>query len=338
MVLASSAAQVELCADATPSNTTQHLALYGLGPEPGTGTPAQQTATRRPTSTSHVTPASGWSRHPPQNNLLPIAPTVVDRRSSRGRDASRASRRDPRRRSTWTGIRRGRPVDRSARRFTLKVAHREIAAATVMSRPAVQVGSGSGCDIPVPLRRSATPAPPSWSTRSPLRASRASSTRSRTTSASRSARKRARPGVHRVPRRHRARRGLHAAGPRGPEAAACPRRLPDARRGGTAPVRAVGHRLRAARLGLARLRRRHPFEFRRGVVARAVVHERYPPGRLVTAASASGTALRASGRPGCSRLTATVDGAVQLLALVQVFDSPDVGRALRVLSWNLMRS
>ncbi len=338
MVLASSAAQVELCADATPSNTTQHLALYGLEPEPGTGVPAQQTATRRPTSTSHLTPALGWAGLSPQNNLLPIPPNpsaLDDQVAAVTLPAVPAGSKAS---IDLDGYQAGAPGGSVRKSFTLKVAHREIAANdSDVANLQVQVGPGSGCDISVPLRRSAIPAPVVVDTFTsasfPCLVDAVRDNFSVTFSAEAGANRAFTENLDGIeldavftPPVLEAQKGCVLGG--------CP--MLDVGGSGSgfalwgtvyAPLASV-----SARFGSG-----HPFEFRRGVVARAVGTSGTPPADS-SPSFCLGYGTPCVGPSRVLRLTATVDGAVRLVALVQVFDSPTVGRAVSVLSWNLVRS
>jgi Tfp pilus assembly protein PilX len=69
----SSTAKVELCADPSPTTTSQQIAIYGQQ----TGDmAAPQTLTRAPT-TATPSPATGWTGLTPVNKVLPIAPATA---------------------------------------------------------------------------------------------------------------------------------------------------------------------------------------------------------------------------------------------------------------------
>jgi hypothetical protein len=79
------------------------------------------------------------------------------------------------------------------------------------------------------------------------------------------------------------------------------------------------------------------FEFRRGVIARAMQNLSVPPADT-SSAFCIGYGINCSGPSRVFRFTATVDGSVRLVAMVQFIDSPSIGYSTSVLSWNQKRS
>jgi hypothetical protein len=79
------------------------------------------------------------------------------------------------------------------------------------------------------------------------------------------------------------------------------------------------------------------FEFRRGIIARAMQNVTVPPADTSTS-FCIGYGINCAGPSRVLRFTATVNGSIQLVALVQFVDSPSLGYSTSVWSWNQKRS
>jgi hypothetical protein len=79
------------------------------------------------------------------------------------------------------------------------------------------------------------------------------------------------------------------------------------------------------------------YEFRRGVIARTVNNVAVPPSDSQSS-FCLGYGNPCIGPSRILRFTATVNGATTLVALVQYFDAPTIGRSVSILSWNEVRS
>ena len=324
MTADSNSTQVELCADPTPSGTGQQIAMYGLK----TGSlPVPQTATRE-ANASVPTPAVGWTGLSPQNKVLPISPnpSAIDGQvaaytiPSANPGGSASMQLDG-----FAGI--APPGGSINVSYTLNVAHREIAGNNNrISSLEVQIGS---CVIPVPLQRSSSPAPPVVDElTAPCLAAAVASNFSVTFTAT--ARKNQTftenlDGVNLVvsytPPVYSAQSGCVVA------IGSCAMLSTGSNKAafvmwGTlyAPLAFVS----------ADFKNKSVFEFHRGVVARAIATDAVPP------ADSSQSFCLGYGSPclGPARVlkfTATVSGATRLVALVQYFDSPYVGRTARAL-------
>jgi hypothetical protein len=81
-----------------------------------------------------------------------------------------------------------------------------------------------------------------------------------------------------------------------------------------------------------------PIQFRRGAIGRSVDATDVPPADT-TRAFCLGFGPRCEQGPSRTlRYTAKVGGSTKLVALVQYFDAPVVGQAVKVWSWNLVRT
>ena len=80
------------------------------------------------------------------------------------------------------------------------------------------------------------------------------------------------------------------------------------------------------------------FEFRRGVVARAVVNTGTPPADSTGSFCLGSYGTPCAGpTPRALLFTATVAGVVKARALVRYVDAPVLGKTVRILSWNVVR-
>ena len=305
--------------------------MYGLK----TGsTPVPQTVTRE-ANASVPTPSAGWTGLSPQNNVLPIPPTpsaIDDQVGAAIIPSTNPGSSVSMRLDGYAGV--APPGGSINVSHTLNVAHREIAGNNNdISSLEVQIGS---CVIPVPLRRSATPAAPVVDPlTSPCLAAAVAGNFSVTFTAT------ARNNqtftenldginlvVNYTPPVYSAQSGCVVA------------------TGGCAMLRIGTNKAAFVMWGTlytplafiyADFKNKSVFEFHRGVVARAIATDAVPP------ADSSQSFCLGYGSPclGPARVlkfTATVSGATRLVALVQYFDSPAIGRTVSVLSWNLVRS
>ena len=343
MVVTTSAAKVELCADPTPSGTNQQIAIYG---QPTGAAPAAATVRRVPTAAT-PTPSSGWSGLSPINNVLPISPSTstIDTKIASytlpavpgGASAS----------LNFTGylgtssIVSGGAVNVS---YALEIAHQETAAAanTISSLQATitPAGGGTTCVVAATKHNTTTlTAPVTESiplTSAACKAAIASDDFSIVYAATAGSNKTftenldgidlvatyTNPGV-------RAESGCTLAG------------------GGCYLINAGGTSTRFIVWGtvyspLAAIFPKYTpsgiFEFRRGIVVRAVVNTGTPP-----ADSTGSFCLGSAGVP-CAGptsrallLTASVGGVVKARALVRYTDTPVLGKSVRILSWNVIR-
>jgi hypothetical protein len=79
------------------------------------------------------------------------------------------------------------------------------------------------------------------------------------------------------------------------------------------------------------------FEFRRGIIARAMQNVSVPPADT-SSSFCIGYGINCNGPSRVMRFTAIVDGKTRLVALVQFIDSPSLGYSTSVWSWNQRRS
>ena len=333
----SNSSQVELCASPTPSGTKQQIAIYG---QKTGAAPTAQTAKSIATSTVPPTPSPVglWTGLTPVNNLLPISPATspIDGQvaayplpsANPGSSVAMQLKGFP-------GVTvPGGSINVS---YTLNIAHREIgSSAGNISSLQLKIGS---CTMNVPVHQSAVPAPPivdpfTAVTTPCLPAAVASGFNATftATAANNKAFTENLDGVELIvnwtPPAVRAEIGCVAA------IAGCDLFHVGKNKAavfvwGTvyAPLASVS----------ADFKNMSIFEFRRGIVARTIQNVDVPP------SDSSGSFCLGYGTP-CAgpsrvlRFTATVAGSTRLVALVQYFDAPTIGRSVSVLSWNEVRS
>lgn len=343
MVVTTSAAKVELCADPTPSGTNQQIAIYG---QP-TGTDAATVTVRRVPTGATPTPSSGWSGLSPTNNVLPISPatSAIDTKIASYTLASAPGGTTASINLTgYPGATSAVPAGAGNTTYALEVAHQETASAanTISSLQATITPAGGGTTCvatatkhntttltapvtdSIPLTTAACKAAVASDGFSIVYAATAGSNKTFTENLD---------GVELVisytPAGVRAESGCTLAG------------------GGCYLITAGGTSTRFIVWGtvyspLAAIFPKYTatgvFEFRRGVVVRAVVNNGTPP-----ADSTGSFCLGSSGAP-CAGptprallITASVGGTVKARALVRFVDAPVLGKVVRILSWNVIR-
>jgi hypothetical protein len=218
--------------------------------------------------------------------------------------------------------------------YALDVAHREIAGnPNDVSSLQVQVGS---CTIPVPVRRSATQAPPITDSVTAACLASAVANDFDVTFTGRTGNNRSYKqdldGIELVvkytPPVVRAQSGTVAS----------PGGTPFLEIGKNKAIFAVWGTVYVPLAKVfADFKNKSVFQFRRGVVVRAIETDAVPPADS-TNSFCLGYGSPCTGPSRVMRFTATIDGRTHLVSLVQYFDSPSIGRNATVLAWNQVKS
>jgi hypothetical protein len=338
MTVIANTSSVELCADPTPIGTNQQIAIYGQQ----TGAdPTPQINYRLPVAAT-PTPSSGWTGLTPTNNLLPISPSTaaIDTQVAsypvpavlNGTTAS----------VDYTGY-AAIPAGSINVSYSLQVAHQEVATAAAnisTLKFTITPASGPACTPTAPTKHWATT--PGALTTDSIALSAACKTAVASdgytiTYAVKSASNKAfteyLDGVDLVatytPPAVRAESGCVID----TSVAGC-----DVLKAGTGSAKFYlwGTVYTPLASVTATFTATGAFEFRRGVVVRAIVNSGTPPADS-TRSFCLGAGSPCLGPAHVLLLTATVNGSVRLRALVQIADSPALGSALQILSWNVIR-
>jgi hypothetical protein len=324
---------VELCADPTPTGTHQQIAIYG---EPTGAQPAPQTGDRPPAAAA-ATPAAGWTGLTPANNLLPVDPATTTIDSNVASSDVPAVVGGATASIDWSGY-TAIPAGSVDVGYTLKVAHREIAAAAgnISSLKAtITPASGSPCTYTASKNLSAALVTDSFTLSTACKQAIADGGYTITyaaKSASNKAFTAIVDGVDLVATYTapavRAESGCVLT-----DVASC-----SVVKVGTSSAKLYVWGTVYAPLAAvtANYVSTGAFEFRRGVIARTVANSGTPPADSTTG-FCLGPGSPCVGPARVLRLTATIGGAVRLRALVVFVDTPALGSAVQVLSWNVVR-